>query len=502
MGNKISKTLKKAKSKKNLKAGNAPAADVPDAQSTAAPATGGEASGVGASVVSPVAPVLPPITHETGADGMTSAVTQPLGDVTPAAPVASDAVATSAAETSNVNAEQLVPGGSAVPVATPAEASTHSIPQTLGGGDENEGRPSVVPTPAVAEVEPSQTVHQEAVQGQAPAAVSTESVRAAALPQEASAADIHHEAAIVPAPTSSTHELPVASAPGSTPELAVPSGIPTEATEAARDSSSLAPPTTINNTDDGVTASTASLIANVTTANEDEPTRTAARDAPAQVSEPPAETVSAVLVTAEIATRRAPRIAVVIHSTYGHVHTLAKSVVKGLQEAGADATLYKVQETLSAEVLEKMYANPGTSELPVVTNDDLLAADGFLFGLPTRYGCAPAQIKHFWDGTGGLWQSGALTGKHGGIFFSTASQHGGQETTALTFLSHYTHHGVIFVPLGYPKQLGDNSEPIGGGPFGSGTIAGGDGSRVPSAVELEVGEHQGREFAKIVARAV
>ncbi|KAJ1560100.1 hypothetical protein HK096_009997, partial [Nowakowskiella sp. JEL0078] len=124
---------------------------------------------------------------------------------------------------------------------------------------------------------------------------------------------------------------------------------------------------------------------------------------------------------------------------------LAKSVAKGITEAGGEAKIFKVPETLSKEVLEKLHAK--TVDLPEITPEILAEYDGFIFGFGTRYGAAPAQIKAFWDSTGQLWSKGALVGKFGGVFTSTATQHGGQETTILTFLTHYVHHGVIYVPI-------------------------------------------------------
>ena len=117
---------------------------------------------------------------------------------------------------------------------------------------------------------------------------------------------------------------------------------------------------------------------------------------------------------------------------------------KGLEEAGIEATLLRVPETLPDDVLAKMHAPPKPDD-EEATADKLTEFDGFLFGLPTRYGMAPAQMKAFIDSTGGLWQKGALVGKPAGVFFSTGTQNGGQETTALTFITQLTHHGMIFV---------------------------------------------------------
>jgi len=124
-----------------------------------------------------------------------------------------------------------------------------------------------------------------------------------------------------------------------------------------------------------------------------------------------------------------------------------------------------------------------------------------MFGIPTRFGMASAQIKAFMDSTGGLWQQGSLVGKAAGTFFSTGTQNGGQETTALTFVTQLVHHGMVYVPMGYSTPLlFDLKEIHGGSPYGSGTIAGPDGSRMPSEHEKQVAVHHGEHFGKIVAK--
>ncbi|KAJ1948332.1 hypothetical protein FBU59_001645 [Linderina macrospora] len=186
-----------------------------------------------------------------------------------------------------------------------------------------------------------------------------------------------------------------------------------------------------------------------------------------------------------------PKVFVIFYSTYGHVHTVAKSVQKGLEKSGnVDVEVYQFPETLSDEILGMMHAPP-KPDIPVITVDKLTEADGFLFGFPTRFGSAPAQVKSFFDATGGLWASGALF----------ASQHGGQETTAMTFLPNLAHHGMIYVPAGFRNQnLFDNSEVIGGSAWGAGTVAGGDGSRIPTEKELSIAETQGEDFAKFAVK--
>ncbi|KAJ1932911.1 hypothetical protein EC988_009297, partial [Linderina pennispora] len=177
------------------------------------------------------------------------------------------------------------------------------------------------------------------------------------------------------------------------------------------------------------------------------------------------------------------------------------AVQEGLEKnSDVDVEVYQFPETLSDEILGKMHAAP-KPDIPVITTDKLTEADGFLFGFPTRFGNAPAQVKAFFDATGGLWAKGALYGKAAGFFFSTGSQHGGQETTVMTFLPNLTHHGIVYVPLGFKNpNLSDNSEVVGGSAWGAGTVAGGDGSRQPSEKELELASYQGEEFGKFISK--
>lgn len=199
----------------------------------------------------------------------------------------------------------------------------------------------------------------------------------------------------------------------------------------------------------------------------------------------------------------APKIAIIYYSTYGHCRTLAHSVLKGVQAAGGNAELFQIPETLSDDVLAKMHA-PQKSSDPVISPNDLPKFDAFLFGVPTRYGTQPAQWRAFWDATGGLWAKGELHGKYAGMFITTGTPGGGQEATALNSLSTYTHHGMIFVPLGYKNVFGllTNLEEVhGGSPWGAGSFSAGDGSRQPSKLELEVAEVQGKSFYETVAKA-
>jgi len=195
----------------------------------------------------------------------------------------------------------------------------------------------------------------------------------------------------------------------------------------------------------------------------------------------------------------APRIAVVYYSTWGHIYKMAQSVVKGAEAAGAQVTLLQIPETLPPEILTKMHAPPKPN-VPLAKIEDLTNYDGFIFGAPTRYGSPAAQYKAFWDGTGGLWQSGALNGKFAAFFTGTASPGGGQETTCLTNMGHFVHHGMIYIPLGYGNPSLFNLEEVhGGSPWGAGTFSGADGSRQPTALELGLAEYQGKRVAEIVA---
>jgi NAD(P)H dehydrogenase (quinone) len=198
----------------------------------------------------------------------------------------------------------------------------------------------------------------------------------------------------------------------------------------------------------------------------------------------------------------APKVAILYYSTWGHIRTLALAVKAGVEAAGGTVDLYQIPETLSDEILTKMHAAP-KAEDPVANPKTLTEYDAFLFGIPTRYGNFPAQWKAFWDATGGLWASGALTGKYAGVFVSTGTPGGGQEATVLNSLSVLAHHGIIYVPLGYAhtfSQLSNLNEVRGGSPWGAGTFAAADGSRQPTALEKEVATIQGKVFYETVSK--
>ncbi|OJD29443.1 minor allergen alt a 7 [Diplodia corticola] len=200
----------------------------------------------------------------------------------------------------------------------------------------------------------------------------------------------------------------------------------------------------------------------------------------------------------------APKIAIVFYSMYGHIKQLAEAEKKGIEAAGGTVDLYQIPETLSDEVLGKMHAPPKDASIKTLENPATLEQyDAFLFGIPTRYGNFPAQWKAFWDKTGGQWQTGAFWGKYAGLFISTGTPGGGQESTAIAAMSTLTHHGIIYVPLGYKHTfalLADLSEVRGGSPWGAGTFSAGDGSRQPTQKELQLAEAQGKAFYETVAK--
>jgi len=180
---------------------------------------------------------------------------------------------------------------------------------------------------------------------------------------------------------------------------------------------------------------------------------------------------------------------------------MARAVAKGVEAGGAEAKLFQVPETLPAAVLEKMHAAPKDPNVPIMEDvAEMEQFDGLIFGIPTRFGVMAGQMKAFWDKTGQLWQKGSLVGKPAGVFFSTATQGGGQETTALTTITQFTHHGLVYVPIGYHDPSLFNMDEIhGGSPYGAGTFAGPKGDRMPSALELGVAESQGKHHAVITS---
>ena len=196
---------------------------------------------------------------------------------------------------------------------------------------------------------------------------------------------------------------------------------------------------------------------------------------------------------------------IVFYSMYGHIYRMSEAVKEGAAGVkGAEVKLCRVPETLPDEVLGKMGAletKKTWAHIPVCTVDDLAAADAILFGAPTRFGNMCGQMRQFLDATGGLWAKGALVGKVGSVFTSSATQHGGQESTILSFHVTLLHHGMVIVGLPYAFQGQTRMDEItGGSPYGASTIAGGDGSRMPSENELAAARYQGKHVAEIAAK--
>ncbi len=199
------------------------------------------------------------------------------------------------------------------------------------------------------------------------------------------------------------------------------------------------------------------------------------------------------------------KVLIVYYSTYGHVHQMAEAIAEGVRQVdGAEAILRRVPETLPQDVLEKMgavEAQKAFSHVPVCTVDELAEADAVIFGTPTRFGNMCGQMRQFLDATGQLWAQGALVGKVGSVFTSTGTQHGGQESTILSFHISLLHHGFVIVGLPYTFQgQMSNDEVSGGTPYGASTIAGTSGERLPSENELDGARFQGKHVATIAAK--
>jgi NAD(P)H dehydrogenase (quinone) len=199
------------------------------------------------------------------------------------------------------------------------------------------------------------------------------------------------------------------------------------------------------------------------------------------------------------------KVLIVYYSTYGHVHKMAEAIAEGVGEVdGAKAVLRRVPETLPPTVIEKMGAvetQKAQDHIPVCTVEELAEADAVIFGTPTRFGNMCGQMRQFLDATGQLWAKGALVGKVGSVFTSSATQHGGQESTLLSFHISLLHHGFVIVGLPYAFQGQMRIDEVtGGSPYGASTIAGGSGERMPSENELEGARYQGRHVAEIASK--
>lgn len=194
------------------------------------------------------------------------------------------------------------------------------------------------------------------------------------------------------------------------------------------------------------------------------------------------------------------KVLVLYYSTYGHVETMAKAVAEGAEREGADVTIKRVPETVPEDVARSNHFKLDQTAA-IATPEELADYDAIIVGTGTRFGRMSSQMAAFWDRTGGLWAKGALVGKVGASFTSTASQHGGQETTQFSILTNLLHHGLTIVGLdyGFQGQL-NNDEVIGGSPYGASTIAGGDGARQPHEIDLDGARYLGAKVARTAAR--
>lgn len=190
------------------------------------------------------------------------------------------------------------------------------------------------------------------------------------------------------------------------------------------------------------------------------------------------------------------KVLVLYYSTYGHIETMAQAVAEGARTTGAQVDVKRVPETVPAEIAKSAHFKLDQAA-PVATVAELEGYDAIIVGAPTRYGRMPSQLAAFLDQTGGLWARGALNGKVGGAFTSTATQHGGQEVTLFSIITNLMHFGMVIVGLPYSFQ-GQTTldEIVGGSPYGASTIAGGQGQRAPSAIELDGARYQGRLIAE------
>jgi NAD(P)H dehydrogenase (quinone) len=199
------------------------------------------------------------------------------------------------------------------------------------------------------------------------------------------------------------------------------------------------------------------------------------------------------------------KVLVLFYSTYGHIYRMAQAVADGVREVpGVEVVLKRVPETLPAEVMAAMGATEAQktfTDVPVATVNDLAESDAIIFGTPTRFGNMIGQMRQFLDATGGLWMQGKLVGKVGSVFTSSATQHGGQESTILSFHTTLLHHGMVIVGLPYAFHGQMRIDEItGGSPYGASTIAGGKGERMPSENELAAASFQGRHVAQIAKK--
>ncbi|MFD1327016.1 NAD(P)H:quinone oxidoreductase type IV [Mycoplana ramosa] len=194
------------------------------------------------------------------------------------------------------------------------------------------------------------------------------------------------------------------------------------------------------------------------------------------------------------------KVLVLYYSAYGHIETMANAVAEGAKSAGADVAIRRVPELVPEEVAKASHFKLDQAA-PIATIDELEEYDAIIVGAGTRFGTVASQMRNFWDQTGGLWFNGKLVGKIGSVFTSSATQHGGQESTLLSFIPTFLHHGMVVagLPYAFQGQMGID-EVKGGSPYGASTITDGDGSRQPSAVELDAARFQGAHVAKLAAK--
>jgi NAD(P)H dehydrogenase (quinone) len=194
------------------------------------------------------------------------------------------------------------------------------------------------------------------------------------------------------------------------------------------------------------------------------------------------------------------KVLVLYYSAYGHIEKMAYAVAEGARSTGATVDVKRVPELVPEDVAKSSYFKLD-QEAPVATPDDLTEYDAIIVGAGTRFGTVASQMRNFWDQTGGLWFGGKLVGKVGSVFTSSATQHGGQESTILGFIPTLLHHGmaVVGLPYAFAGQMG-TEEVKGGSPYGASTITNSDGSRQPSEIELEAAKFQGAHVAKIAAK--
>lgn len=196
------------------------------------------------------------------------------------------------------------------------------------------------------------------------------------------------------------------------------------------------------------------------------------------------------------------KVLVLYYSAYGHIETMAQAIAEGARGAGAQVDVKRVPETVPLEIAQKAHFKLDQAA-PVAQISDLAEYDAIIVGTGTRFGRLSSQMAAFLDQAGGLWARGALNGKVGAAFTSTGTQHGGQETTLFSLITNLLHFGMVIVGMdyGFSGQQSDK-EIVGGAPYGATTIAGGDGSRHPSAIDLDGARYQGRRVAEVAAKLV